>query len=35
VDIRPWWGFGLLLSVVNAVIWLGVGGAWWKLIGVW
>ena len=35
VDMRPWWGFGLLLSVVNAVIWLGVGGAWWKLIGVW
>ena len=23
------------MSVVNIAIWLGVGGAWWKLLGYW
>ncbi len=35
VDIKTWWGFGLLMSLVNVVIWLGVGLVWWKLLGLW
>jgi DASS family divalent anion:Na+ symporter len=30
-----WWRIGFLISVVNLVIWLGVGIWWWKLIGLW
>ena len=30
-----WWRIGLVLSFVHAAIWLGVGFAWWKLIGLW
>lgn len=35
VPMSDWWRIGLLISVVNIVIWLGVGGIWWKIIGVW
>jgi len=30
-----WWRIGFLISVVNLVIWMGVGIWWWKLIGLW
>ncbi|XP_040992515.1 dicarboxylate transporter 1, chloroplastic [Juglans microcarpa x Juglans regia] len=35
VPLAKWWGYGFLISVVNIVIWLGVGGIWWKAIGLW
>ncbi|CAH9102951.1 unnamed protein product [Cuscuta europaea] len=35
VPLGKWWGYGLLISVVNLIIWLGVGGIWWKAIGLW
>ncbi len=35
VEMGIWWKLGALVSVVNIVIWLGVGGVWWKVIGVW
>jgi DASS family divalent anion:Na+ symporter len=35
VDLRTWWGLGALLSVVNILIWLGIGGLWWKFLGYW
>lgn len=35
VPLRTWWTIGAVISVVNIVIWVGVGGAWWKLIGIW
>lgn len=35
VPMSDWWRIGLLISVVNIVIWLGIGGIWWKIIGVW
>ncbi|PIN00859.1 hypothetical protein CDL12_26639 [Handroanthus impetiginosus] len=35
VPLAKWWGYGFLISVVNLVIWLGVGGVWWKAIGLW
>lgn len=30
-----WWRNGFILSLVHAVIWLGIGGAWWKVLGFW
>ncbi|KAL6202790.1 hypothetical protein ACLB2K_026495 [Fragaria x ananassa] len=35
VPLAQWWGYGFLMSVVNIIIWLGVGGVWWKFIGLW
>ncbi|KAL8029352.1 hypothetical protein ABFX02_14G220300 [Erythranthe guttata] len=35
VPLAKWWGYGFLISIVNLVIWLGVGGAWWKFLGLW
>ncbi len=35
VKLADWWRVGAVVSVVNIVIWLGVGGMWWKVIGLW
>ena len=35
VEMGTWWKLGGLISVVNIIIWMGIGGAWWKVIGVW
>ncbi|KAL4283177.1 hypothetical protein GQ457_16G006390 [Hibiscus cannabinus] len=35
VPLAQWWGYGFLISVVNLIIWLGVGGIWWKALGLW
>ncbi|BBN06968.1 divalent anion:Na+ symporter, DASS family [Marchantia polymorpha subsp. ruderalis] len=35
VPLAKWWGYGFLISVVNIAIWLGIGGAWWKFLGLW
>lgn len=35
VDQATWWKYGFLLSVVHIVVWLGIGGLWWKLLGLW
>ncbi len=35
VDQSTWWRVGLYVSLVNLAIWLVIGGAWWKLIGLW
>ena len=35
VPMATWWRVGLLASFANVTIWLGVGGAWWKLLGYW
>ena len=35
VALNTWWKFGFLISVVNIIIWLGVGGLWWKVLGIW
>jgi divalent anion:Na+ symporter, DASS family len=35
VNQGRWWGVGALISVVNLVIWLGVGMLWWKALGWW
>jgi DASS family divalent anion:Na+ symporter len=28
-----WWRLGFIISVINIVVWLGIGPLWWKLIG--
>jgi DASS family divalent anion:Na+ symporter len=35
VELSTWWKFGALASVINILIWLIVGGLWWKLLGLW
>ncbi|GJP30981.1 hypothetical protein CLOM_g7540 [Closterium sp. NIES-68] len=35
VSLNDWWFYGFICSVVNLVIWLGVGGVWWKFLGIW
>jgi len=35
VGEREWWRIGFLVSLVNVFVWLGVGGVWWKVIGIW
>lgn len=30
-----WWQLGFIITTVNLVIWLGIGGAWWKVLGLW
>jgi len=33
VSLKRWWGVGLLVGVINIVVWLGIGSVYWKLIG--
>jgi len=35
VSQGTWWRLGLLLSLMNLVIWLGIGPVWWKALGMW
>ncbi len=35
VPMETWWRVGFLLSVVNLAIWLTLGLAWWKVLGLW
>ncbi|MBS0660100.1 MAG: DASS family sodium-coupled anion symporter [Verrucomicrobia bacterium] len=35
VTLGQWWTAGFVLSVVNLLVWLLVGGVWWKLLGYW
>jgi DASS family divalent anion:Na+ symporter len=35
LDLATWWRNGLIVSLVNLVIWLLVGGVWWRFIGLW
>ena len=35
VRLADWWKLGAVISVVNIIIWLGLGGLWWKLLKIW
>ena len=35
VSLQTWWKVGAILGAVHILIWLGVGGLWWKLLGYW
>ena len=34
VTLKEWWRVGFIFSVINIIIWLGVGSIWWKIIGI-
>jgi len=32
IKISDWWKYGLILGALNFVLWMFLGGAWWKLL---
>ncbi|ELX8378892.1 anion permease [Providencia vermicola] len=35
VTLGEWWKAGFVMSVVNLIIWIGLGSVWWKFLGYW
>jgi divalent anion:Na+ symporter, DASS family len=35
VSQQKWWLLGFIISVIHIVVWIGAGGLWWKLLGLW
>lgn len=35
VDQATWWKLGFIISVINMLIWVGLGSFWWKVLGLW
>jgi DASS family divalent anion:Na+ symporter len=35
VSVGHWWKVGGIVAAVNLAIWFGIGGLWWKLLGLW
>lgn len=35
ISLRKWWQVGLILSICNILIWVLVGGVWWKVLNYW
>ena len=35
VSQSDWWKIGFWVSVLNLIIWMGVGPLWWKVVGIW
>lgn len=35
VTLGEWWKAELVMSVINLLIWMLIGGAWWKWLGYW
>lgn len=35
VELGTWWKAGLVMSLVNLTVWVGVGSLWWKVLGYW
>jgi DASS family divalent anion:Na+ symporter len=35
VSFADWWRTGFVVSIANVVIWLTIGFAWWRVIGLW
>ncbi|GBU10270.1 membrane protein [Gammaproteobacteria bacterium] len=33
--LGQWWKTGFVLSISNLLIWIIIGGAWWRLLGYW
>ena len=34
VDLKDWWKLGFLFSIILIVVWMGLGGIWWKVLGI-
>lgn len=35
IEVKAWWRVGFLLSVINLLIWMGLGPLWWRVAGLW
>lgn len=35
VNLKTWWKMGFIMSLVFLVIWIVLGAAWWKILGLW
>lgn len=35
VDQKTWWKLGFVVSLLHIIIWVGIGGVWWKVLGYW
>jgi DASS family divalent anion:Na+ symporter len=35
VSQATWWRLGFIVSLLNIVLWLGIGPLWWKVLGLW
>lgn len=35
VPVATWWRLGLIVSILSLVLWVGVGGLWWRVLGWW
>jgi DASS family divalent anion:Na+ symporter len=35
VSQATWWRIGLVGSIANLLIWMTIGVAWWKVLGLW
>jgi DASS family divalent anion:Na+ symporter len=35
VSMATWWRVGFIMSLVNLLVFLVIGGVWWKLLGFW
>jgi DASS family divalent anion:Na+ symporter len=35
VKLPDWWRLGFIISIMNIIIWLGIGGLWWKILAYW
>ena len=35
VDQKTWWKLGFIVSILHIIIWVGIGGVWWKILGYW
>lgn len=35
VDQATWWKLGFIISIINMLIWVGLGSFWWKVLGLW
>lgn len=35
VSQADWWKIGFGVSIMHIIIWVGVGGVWWKILGYW
>lgn len=35
VTQNKWWSIGFVVSIVHIIVWVGIGGLWWKALGLW
>lgn len=35
LSMQKWWKIGLTVGIINSIIWLLVGGWWWRFLNIW